>query len=266
MYGVYWIHGWCGSVLTTFVPAHFAKEISPVNPDIDASTPGEATNGTSIRSVYRSMQDIVFETLRDEILSGKLQPGYSLNTLALSSRLGVSRTPIREALNRLVSIGLVENIPHRGCFVRKLSVEQVVEVYYIRAALAGVCARLATKRITEAQKRKLIELCEKMEKDKPGEDLKAMLKQNFEFHNIIFKAAHSPSIESLALQYYHQSEQFRALSLELPGRFEEACREHRRILQAIVDGDADCAEQSSREHQLNTARRITKSLGYEGEI
>jgi DNA-binding GntR family transcriptional regulator len=169
-------------------------------------------------------------------------------------------------LNRLVSIGLVENIPHRGCFVRKLSVEQVVEVYYIRAALAGVCARLATKRITDAQKRKLIALCEKMEKDKPGEDLKAMLKQNFEFHHIIFKAAHSPSIESLALQYYHQSEQFRALSLELPGRFEEACREHRRILEAILDGDAERAEQSSREHQLNTARRITRSLGYQGEI
>jgi DNA-binding GntR family transcriptional regulator len=220
----------------------------------------------SIRAVYRSMQDIVFQTLRDEILSGKLQPGDSLSTLSLSKRLGVSRTPIREALNRLVSIGLVENASYRGCSVRKLSVEQVIEVYYIRAALAGVCARLATKRITDAQKKKLIAFCEKMEHDRPGADLKAMLHHNFEFHNIIFKAAHSPVIEALALQYYHQSEQFRALSLELPGRFEEACREHRGILQAILDGDAERAEQSSREHQLNTARRITKSLGYEEDI
>jgi DNA-binding GntR family transcriptional regulator len=234
--------------------------------DIEASSQGEATSETSIRNVYRSMQDIVFERLRDEMLSGKLQPATALNTLALANRLGVSRTPIREALNRLVSIGLVENIPHRGCFVRKLSAEQVVEVYYIRAALAGVCARLATRRITEAQKKKLIALCEKMERDRPGADLKAMLKQNFEFHSIIFKAAHSPGIESLALQYYHQSEQFRALSLELPGRFEEACREHRSILQAILDGNADAAEQSSRDHQLNTARRITRSLGYADEI
>lgn len=249
-----------------FTPVRSATKGLLVSHDTDAPAASEATAGTSIRSVYRSMQDIVFETLRDEILSGKLQPGHSLNTLSLSSRLGVSRTPIREALNRLVSIGLVENIAHRGCFVRKLSVDQVVEVYYIRAALAGVCARLATKRITEAQKRKLIALCEKMEKDKPGEDLKAMLKQNFEFHHIIFKAAHAPSIESLALQYYHQSEQFRALSLELPGRFEEVWAEHRRILQDILDGDAERAEQSSREHQLNTARRIARSLGYQGEI
>lgn len=210
------------------------------------------------------MQDIVFETLRDEILSGELVPGALLNTLALSTRLGVSRTPIREALNRLVSIGLVENVPHRGSFVRKLSVEEVIEVYYIRAALAGVCARLATKRISEAQKQRLSELCAEMEK--PGDDHTTMLQRNFEFHNIIFQAAHSPRVESLALQYYHQSEQLRALSLELPGRFAEACREHRNILQALLDGDNDAAEQTSRQHQLNTARRIIRSLGYEADI
>jgi len=237
-----------------------------LNTNDDATPDGDGTTGASIRHVYRSMQDIVFQTLRDEILTGKLRPGRSLSTLSLAKRLGVSRTPVREALNRLISIGLVENASYRGCSVRKLSVEEVVEVYYIRAALAGVCARLATKRITEAQKKKLIVLCEKMEKDRPGEDLKAMLHQNFEFHNIIFKAAHSPSIEAMALQYYHQSEQFRVLSLELPGRFEEACREHRGILQAILDGDAERAERCSREHQLNTARRITKSLGYEDDI
>ena len=224
----------------------------------------KGANGSSIRDVYRSMQDIVFETLRDEILSGDLQPGVLLNTLLLSKRLGVSRTPIREALNRLVSIGLVENIPHRGAFVRKLSVEEVLEVYSIRAALAGVCARLATRRISDPQKKQLIALCDEMEK--PSEDHRAMLRRNFQFHNIIFQAAQSPRIESLALQYYHQSEQFRALSLELPGRVAEACREHRRILQAMLDGDREAAEQNSREHQLNTARRIAKSLGYESEI
>jgi DNA-binding GntR family transcriptional regulator len=244
--------------------ATIAEETLHLNAENSQSSQNGMTNGGTIREVYRSMQDIVFETLRDEILSGKLPPGDSLNTLSLSRRLGVSRTPIREALNRLVSIGLVENFPFRGAFVRKMSVEEVLEVYYIRAAIAGVCSRLATKRITEAQKKRLIELCDEMEK--PSEDHKTMLQMNYEFHSIIFKAAHSPRIESLALQYYHQSEQFRALSLELPGRFEEACREHRKILQAIIDGDSDGAEQSSRDHQLNTARRITKSLGYENEI
>ena len=237
-----------------------------MDPKVEVPRSDTATSSESIRSVYRSMQDIVFETLRDEILSGKLPPASALNTLSLSKRLGVSRTPIREALNRLVATGLVENVAHRGSFVRKLSIGQVVEIYYIRAALAGVCARLATRRITDAQKKKLVALCDKMERDTSGGDLKAMLRHNFEFHEIIFKAAHSPGIESLALQYYHQSEQFRALSLELPGRSAEACKEHRGILNAILAGDADGAERSSREHQLNTARRIAQSLGYEGEI
>lgn len=229
-----------------------------------AANAAHVPDTASIREVYRSMQDIVFETLRDEILRGKVEPGTALNSLALSKRLGVSRTPIREALNRLVSVGLVENLPHRGAYVRKMSIEEILEVYYIRAALAGVCAQLATKRISEAQKKRLSELCDEMEK--PGEDHQTMLRQNFEFHNIIFQAAHAPRIESLALQYYHQSEQYRALSLELPGRFEEACREHRGIVQAILAGDNDAAEKTSREHQLNTARRIAKSLGYDKVI
>ena len=237
-----------------------------MNADDSLSLPAQPSDCSHVRQVYRSMQDIVFDALKDEILSGALKPGDPLNTLALSKRLGVSRTPIREALNRLISIGLAESVAYKGSFVRRLSIDQIIEIYYIRAALAGVCARLATSRVTEEQKKMLLELCGEMEREIPNADIKKMLQWNFEFHSIIFKAAHSPRIESLALQYYRQSEQLRALSLELPGRFEEACREHRRILQAILAGDRDGAEQSSREHQLNTARRITKSLGYNDEI
>jgi DNA-binding GntR family transcriptional regulator len=212
------------------------------------------------------MQDLVFETLRDEILSGKLKPGDSLNTLALSKRLDVSRTPIREALNRLISIGLVENIPYRGSIVRKLSVDEIIEIYYIRAALAGVCARLAVRKITDRQKQRLSELCEEMESLQASEDHRIMLEKNFIFHDIIFKASEAPRIESLAMQFYQQSEQYRALALEIPGRITQVCEEHRMILRAIVDGDFDKADYYSREHQLNTARCIAQTLGIETVI
>lgn len=216
-----------------------------------------------VRQAYRSMQDIVFETLRDEILSGKLQPGDSMNTLALSRRLKVSRTPIREALNRLISIGLVESFPYRGSIVRKLSVDQLIEIYYIRAALSGVCARLAARNLGEPEKKRLRELCEEMEGEENNENHTVMLEKNFEFHNIILKAARSPRIEGLVLQFYRQSEQYRALALELPGRFAEVCKEHRQILESLMSGDAEKAEYFSREHQLNTARVIAKCLGTE---
>ncbi|TXT44973.1 MAG: transcriptional regulator, partial [Spirochaetes bacterium] len=99
-----------------------------------------------IRAKYRSIQDIVFTTLRDEIVSHAVKPGEVLNTVELSKRLGVSRTPIREALNRLISIGLVEETPHRSCYVKKISLDQLIEIFYIRAALAGVATRLAAMR------------------------------------------------------------------------------------------------------------------------
>jgi len=224
------------------------------------------SEGSSIRKAYRSIQDIVFETIRDEILSGRLKPGDSLNTLSLSKRLDVSRTPIREALNRLISVGLVESYPYRGCFVRKLSVDEIIELYYIRAALSGVCARLATRRVTDEQKAELVRLCEEMENVQSEENHAFMLAKNFEYHNIIISAAHSRQLENLILQYYRQSEQYRALGLELPGRFHEVCREHRQILEAILAVDPEKAEFHSREHQLNTARCIAKSLGINDPI
>jgi len=103
-----------------------AKETADVNGENIRNLEEDISDESPIRQAYRSMQDIVFEALRDEILSGKLKPGDSLNTLSLSKRLDVSRPPIREALNRLISVGLVESFPYRGCFVRKLSVDEII--------------------------------------------------------------------------------------------------------------------------------------------
>jgi len=210
---------------------------------------------------YRSILDIVFTTLRDEILTHKLKPGDTLNTIQLSKRLGASRTPIREALNRLASIGLVEYIPHRGAFVKKLSVPEIIELYYIRAALAGTAARLATGKLSEEQKQELLRLCDLMEDHLSRGEYQKMLDVNYKFHSTIYQAAQSPRLESLILQYYRLSTPYRALGLELPGRYAEICQEHRSIAQALVDEGRERAEFYAREHHFNTARRIAKSTG-----
>ena len=222
--------------------------------------------GEKIRAKYRSIQDIVFSTLRDEIVSHTLKPGDILNTVELSTRLGVSRTPIREALNRLISIGLVEEAPHRSCCVKKLSADQLIEIYYIRAALSGVAARLAASRITDAEKNHLSELCKRMEKTDDPDHSEAMLEMNREFHNIIIAAANSPKLEEILQQYYSQSQQYRALALELPGRFAEVCAEHRLIADALAKGDKDRAETCTREHYFNTAKRIAHAFQMSSDI
>ena len=220
----------------------------------------------SIKNSFKSVQDIAFEKLRDFILSGRLKPGDPLNTIELSKILGVSRTPIREAINRLKSIGLVEAIPHKGAFVQQLSVKEVIEIYYIRAALSGACARLAVKNLSIKMKQKLLNLCDEMETAVAREEHDLMLKRNMELHRIIYKAAESPRLEALVLQFYSQSDHYRALGLELPGRYEEICIEHRNIVNALLEDDKDKAEFFSKEHHLNTARRIAKSFGVEIDI
>lgn len=221
---------------------------------------------TPIRQVYRSMQDIVLETLKEEILSGKLEPGSSLNTLELSKRLGVSRTPIREALNHLTLIGLAEYEPYRGCFVRSLSVEEILEIYFIRGALAGIAARLAVPNLGDEEKKVLSKLCDEMDELLAANEQELMLEKNAQFHEIIQKATQSPRLQTLIHQFYVQSEQYRHLALELPGRYREVCAEHRRILEAIQQEDCEAAERFSREHQFNTARWIAKSIGREIKI
>ncbi len=231
-----------------------------------STTTDRPAQSNTISQAYRSVQDIVFSTLKDEILSGALQPGASLNTLELSKRLGVSRTPIREALNRLEAIGLVDRERHRGVFVRRISMNEMVSVYCIRAALFGICSRLAARRLTNAQKHRLFELCEKMEACLHPYDYDKLLEYNAEFHGIISEASGSADLKSLIEQYYHRSTQYRALSLELKGRGYEACREHRQIVEALTTGDPEAAEYYSREHYFTTARRIAELLGIEIDV
>ena len=220
----------------------------------------------SIRGEYRSIQDIVFTTLRDEILRQKLNPGDILNTVELSERLGVSRTPIREALNRLISIGLVEEAPHRSACVKKLSVDQIIEIYYIRAALSGIAARLAARNLTEAEINQLFKLCDRMDADIEHGQSKAMLEDNLKFHSIIYKATKSRRLEELALQYHSQSEQYQALGLELPGRYAEICAEHRDLANALAAGDKEGAEFCARQHLFNTAKRIAANFQIDLDI
>ena len=217
--------------------------------------------GNATISDYRRIQDIVFTTLRDEILSGKLKPKEKLNTNQLAERLGVSRTPIREAINRLMSVGLVETVPHRGAYVRELSIEEVIEIYYIRAALEGIAARLAARNLQQDEIELLLQYCDDIETHLSLEDYEKILETNFLFHKIIYQAAQSPRLQNLILQYYRQSEQYRALGLELPGRYAEICDEHRHIAEALAERDIEKAEFYAREHHLNTARRIAKSIG-----
>ncbi len=246
-----------GTLQRTFIPDTGSPYDSDATRDGDSASPLDD---------YRRMQDIVFMALRDQIFSGRLKPGERLNTTRLSEQLGVSRMPVREALTRLISVGLADNIPHRGAFVKKLSLEEVIEIYCIRAALEGVAARLAARSVAAADVEQLQKLCDEMERRLASGDESWFSEINQEFHGIIYHAAHAEHLEALIVQYYQRSSQYRALGLDLPGRHEEILAEHRAIARALGERDPDRAEAAAREHHLNTVRRIAQSAGSSIEI
>jgi len=214
----------------------------------------------SIRQDYRTMHDLVFNTLMEDILSGRLKPGEKLNISEISERLGVSRTPVREALKQLMSVGLVENVPHHSPFVKKLSIEEIIELYYIRAALEGVASRLAAQRLSDEQIHELETLCKRMEKKAQSGKYDDFIEDNSKFHFLVYEATNSPRLQEMVLQYYRQCEQYRALVMELPGSYEEACQEHKNILNAFKQRDLEKADNFARQHHFNSARRIAKSV------
>lgn len=210
-----------------------------------------------------TMYVYVFETLRDEILSGSIKPGDRIIIDEIESRLGVSRTPVREALKQLSTMGLVESKPHRGTYVKSMSYDEIIEIYIIRAAIEGAAARLAAPIIADSDILHLKSLCNRMEDEIQDLGHTKFRELNREFHNIIRSVNNTPLLNDLARQFYQQSGFTRALSIELPGGYDMVCKEHRSIVEALKSRNTDLADEVTKRHFLNTANRIARSMGKE---
>lgn len=209
---------------------------------------------------YRTMQEIVYDKIRDAILSGHYSPGHRLVAEELAREMGVSRMPVREALHRLESTGLVDSIPHRGTVVSELSEVEIVEIYHIRAVLEGLAARLATSQLTTQEHAQIQAILDEMDRAARAVDLPRFLNLNREFHDVIWRAAHAPHLLELLVNLYATSQRFRSVSVHLPGRLQQVAEEHHRIAEALAMGDAVNAEHIAIEHHENTATRLLTSI------
>lgn len=209
---------------------------------------------------YKTMKEIVYDTLKEAILDGKYPPGKRLIADELARELGVSRMPVREALHALESAGLVTLTPHRGAVVNELSEDEVVELYHIRAVLDGLAARLAVPYLSPSDFSRLNGLLDEMAAAVDAKDLERLLRVNRGFHLIIWQAAHSPRLYDLLVNLYDASQRFRNISVLLPGRLEQMTQEHRLIAQALADGNVTAAEHYAVEHHEGTALRLLNSI------
>ncbi|MBQ8303206.1 MAG: GntR family transcriptional regulator [Clostridia bacterium] len=196
----------------------------------------------------KSLEESVFLTLEEEILSGELKKGETLTETALSARLGVSRTPLRSALQRLAEEGLIEMKPNRGAVVIGIGTEELVDIYKIRMRLEGLASAEATRRISDEDKKKLREAVELSEFYITKKDAEHLKELDSEFHNVIYKASGNRLLCKTLSELHRNIQFYRKKSLAVADRLEKSVMEHREILSAIERGDAEAADRLTEEH------------------
>jgi DNA-binding GntR family transcriptional regulator len=204
--------------------------------------------------------DALYDYLRQAILSGELAPNERLIETVIAAQSGVSRTPVREALHKLLIDQLVHDTG-RGMVVRSVTPEQLSELCEVREVLEGMASKLASIRRPRFE---LVQLgfieSEFAEACKAG-DVPRMVQQNGQFHEVIWQASGNGYLAELLRSLRERIERLQVTSLSAPGRSEDACVQHAEILEAISSGDADTAEKMAIQHfreamaiRLSTAR------------
>lgn len=201
------------------------------------------------------------EELRDEIEEliafGKLPPGKHLDETELAERFGVSRTPVREALNQLATAGLVEIRPRRGAIVAEIGAQQLVEMFEVMAELEGMCGRLAARRLNADEHKALLavhEACKKAARAVADPDLYYQL--NDEFHGVIYAASHNSFLSDQAWTLRRRLRPYRRLQLRVRGRIPNSFEEHEEIVAAILTGDGERANVLLRAHVIVQGQRF----------
>lgn len=197
------------------------------------------------------------------ILRGILKPGEHVKEQALADRLGVSRSPIREACRALERAGLVETIPHRGVFVREVNLQDATDVFDIRAELAGIVARQAVHNVSPKWARVMAELIERMDEAAARQDAGAYLDLNLEFHSTLYQLADNRRVALLDRALGNELLVYRRRGLASGGGLEVSNREHRQMLAFLVEGKADELERLLKQHISGGKHRFLIAIGAE---
>jgi DNA-binding GntR family transcriptional regulator len=207
------------------------------------------------------MAEAALHELQEGILSGELKPGAPLRLEELAHTLGMSISPVREAVRQLEALGLAVHVPHRGARVTELSVDDLRDTYEARLALESLAVRRAAERFTgadaEAARRHLDEYATAPE----AGDVVAARRAHAAFHFGLYEASGSAWLVRLIRPAWENCERYRALLLPLWGTVADRQAEHERILEACVQHDPDRAADELRRHLARTANMVASRMG-----
>ena len=197
---------------------------------------------------YQPLRDVVFEHLRNSILNGDLKPWERLMEVQLAEQLGVSRTPVREAIRKLELEGLVVMVARKGAYVADVSVKDILDVLEVRSVLEGLAAALAAERMTEEELEELELISYHFKRHVENEDTEGMIEKDMQFHDRIIHSTRNPKLIQIAQSLQEQVQRFRITYFSEYSSTKELLVEHQAILEAIANRDAVAAQKVTQHH------------------
>lgn len=212
---------------------------------------------------FLPLRDVVFNTLRKAILTGQLKPCERLMEVHLANKLGVSRTPIREAIRKLELEGLVVMIPRRGAEVAQITEKSLSDVLEVRRALDALSVELACERITDEEVAELRRACEEFEQATKGKDASVIAKADVKLHDIIVQATGNQRLQQLVNNLSEQMYRYRFVYIKDESQHNKLIEEHKEIYESILTRDKKRASAAAGLHIDNQEKSIIQQIRLE---
>ncbi len=206
------------------------------------------------------LRDQTYIQLRKAILSGPIRPGTVLVQEQLAEQLGISRTPVRDALDRLASEGLVIRSPGGRIHVAPFSIEELQDKYMVRRALEVLALRLAAPNLAGAPLARLKALVDSMRQDIADGNAQLVAQGGTAFHDTIFAACGNTYLRQLLTSLNESIRRYRHAAIDIPGRAAETLREHHRIYECLAAGDIAAAQDAMEEHIARSQQRLVQDV------
>lgn len=209
---------------------------------------------------YLPLRDVVFNTLRQAILRGELKPGERLMEIQLANKLGVSRTPIREAIRKLELEGLVLMIPRKGAEVADITEKSLRDVLEVRRALEELSVQLACEKITREEIEELEKAAEEFKKILKSADITEIAEADVRFHDVIYMATDNQKLIQLLNNLREQMYRYRVEYLKNPKVHQKLIREHEEIIEHIKKREKEAATEIVCKHIDNQVDAVTDTI------
>ena len=209
---------------------------------------------------YKPLREVVCDALRAAIQSGALPPGERLMEIPLAEELGVSRTPIREAIRKLEQEGFVVMLPRRGTYVADITLKDISQVFEIRSALEELAAGLAAERITPEEVEELERMIVMINDHIESGNFTEIVEADINFHEVLYNASRNDRLTEIIHNLREQTFRFRSVSMNQPGRLAKTWEEHRPLVEALADHNPQQARNIARRHMEHSEQTLLAGM------